>query len=122
VGFSAGRWLGRAVLRGSMHAGMHGHRRAGTPHACARQRQRQRQSQAGTGRERGRTAGAGVRARAPVRVACMRRGRSWIDALLVRLVGVGRPARPVHHHPISSSCKEPMMQKLQSARLAKLLN
>jgi hypothetical protein len=59
------------------HAGMHGHRRAGTPHACARQ------GQAGKGpvcRSRSR------RARAPARTPCARGGGSM---------------RPVHH-PIPS--------------------
>jgi hypothetical protein len=67
--------LGRGSAR--QHAGMHGHRRAGTPHASARQ------GQAGKGpvcRSRSR------RARAPARTPCARGGGSM---------------RPVHH-PIPS--------------------
>ena len=87
VGFSAGRWLAGSLaslgwgarLCGSMHAGMHGHRRAGA-----------RQARAGKGPDcRSR------RARASVRVACMRRPgegagsmRSWYVS---SLVGRGPP-------------------------------
>ena len=53
-------------------------------HACDSASARARQARAGKGAGLPKQACA----HAPVRVACMRRGRSWVDALLVRLVGM----------------------------------